>query len=178
MNFKILIRNTFTIFGVFSLSVFIILGIYILFFSNSSLNPQINKATISDVRFVLNWCELGDEKIDSVLKSYVSGRSFSGDHHDSYLIKIKNFDISELEKTETGKWYRGDELPQILDDAVKFSNGFQYETPWFIKESEIRTSEIYIYPWSIYCSGINPSSVQLIILNPKKNLVYYISASI
>ena len=115
-----------------------------------SSNEVVNdKATKEDVRFVLNWCELGDERIEKVLKSSVSPRSFTGDHLDAYKIKISDVDISELKLNadmRPGEWYRGDSLPKVLDDAIEFIGGFQHETPWFPTEKNIRTSDYYIYP--------------------------------
>jgi hypothetical protein len=140
-----------------------------------------DKATKEDVKFILNWCELGDERIEKVLKSSVSPRSFTGDHLDAYSIKISHIDISELKQKEdmrAGQWYRGDSLPKILDDAIEFIGGFQHETPWFPTEKNIRTSDYYIYPWSIYCHGVIPRSAQIIIVKPTEKIVYYISVSI
>jgi hypothetical protein len=137
-----------------------------------------DKATKEDVRFVLNWCELGDERIEKVLKSSVSPRAFTGDHLDAYSIKISHVDTSELKKNEDmrpGQWYRGDSLPKILDDAIEFIGRFQHEIPWFPKEKSIKTSDYYIYPWSIYCHGVTPSSAQIIIVKPKEKIVYYMS---
>jgi hypothetical protein len=140
-----------------------------------------DKATKEDVRFVLNWCELGDERIEKVLKSSISPRSFTGDHLDAYSIKISHVDISELKKNEDmrpGQWYRGDSLPKVLSDAIEFIGRFQHEIPWFPKENRIRTSDYYIYPWSIYCHGVTPSSAQIIIVKPTEKIVYYMSVEI
>ncbi|HLF53207.1 hypothetical protein [Flavobacterium sp.] len=175
--FKI-IRQLLTIWGGISLLGLILIGGY-LGYSMTLANKNIeDKATKSDVRFVLNWCELGDERIEKVNKSYTSGRSFTGDHFDAYSIKISNVTIDELEKqnNSTGQWYRCDSLPKILNDAVSFAGSWQHETPWFPTEKKIRTKDFYVYPWSIYCNGISPSGVQLIFINPKEKTVYYIDA--
>ena len=108
-----IIRNVFAIIGVFSTVFFLFIAVFITYSLTIGNREKVNFANKNDVRFVLNWCELGDSKIDDVLKSYVSENGFSSDHHEAYLIKIKNFNISELQNTQTGKWYRGDQLPEI-----------------------------------------------------------------
>jgi len=64
---------------------------------------------------------------------------------------------------------------EILDDAVSLIGEWQYEIPWFPSEEKLRNDEFYVYPWSIYCHGVKPSSVQLIFLKPDEKMVYYIS---
>jgi hypothetical protein len=135
-----------------------------------------DSASPHDVRFVLNWCGLGDERIERVLHSHVSARSFTGDHLDAFAIKISRVEIAELASETndlTGRWYRGDQLPQVLDEAVKFVSGWQHEIPWFPTESELRSSEFYIYPWSIYCHGVSPSAAELIFVRPSDKMVFY-----
>src|SRR5574343_563099 len=171
-------RIALTIWGAISLIGVLIIAF--LFFYPSGLGTReetiLDKATKEDVRFVLNWCELGDERIEKVIKSSVSPRSFTGDYLDAYSIKISHVDISELKMTEDmrpGHWYRGDSLPKILDDAISFIGGWQHETPWFPTEKSIRTSDYYIYPWSIYCHGVTPSAAEIIIVKPSEKMVYY-----
>jgi hypothetical protein len=74
-----------------------------------------DSASVHDVRFVLNWCELGDQRIEHVIHSHVSARSFTGDHLDAYAIKISHVDIAELTSKANdfgSRWYRGDQLPK------------------------------------------------------------------
>ena len=173
-----LVRNIFAIFGLISFVFFISAGSYLVYKTTFGNTVQINKATKKDVKFILNWCELGDDKIERVVNSYVSQTGFTADHLDAYLIKVKDIDIEDLSHTKTGKWYRGDNLPDLLHDAVKFSTTFNSETPWFLNNDEILSSDSYIYPWYIGCNEISPSSVKLIILKPNLNLIYFKSVSI
>ncbi len=72
---------------------------------------KIDLASAKDVRFVLNSCGLGESRTESVIHSYVSSRSFTGDHLNAYAIKISHVDVTELTSSseEThGRWYRGD----------------------------------------------------------------------
>jgi hypothetical protein len=135
-----------------------------------------DSASAQDVRFVLNWCGLGDQRIERVLHSHVSARSFTGDHLDAFAIKISRVDVAELSsKTNdfSGRWYRGDQLPQVLDEAVKFVGGWHHEIPWFPAESELRSSDFYIYPWSIYSHGVSPSAAELIFVRSGGKMVFY-----
>jgi hypothetical protein len=139
---------------------------------------KVNTASSKDVRFVLNWCNLGDSRIEKVIKSHVSSRSMTGDHLDAYAIKIKNVSIEELTaKTDdiTNRWYRGDKLPKVLDDAVSFVGGWlgSKEIEWFPREAELRSSEIYVYSWSIYFHGVQPTAAELIFVRPKDKMVFF-----
>lgn len=177
MNNKLLKtgRQILTIWGWISLiGVLLLVGYlgYSITFGNTDSEDSASK---SDVRFVLNWSELGDERIEKVIKSYESARSFTGDHLDAYAIKITDVSISELSNTRTGTWHQVDSLPEILDDAVSLIGGWQYEIPWFPSEEKLRNDGFYVYPWSIYCHGVKPRSAQLIFLKPDEKMVYYIS---
>ncbi len=172
-------RQILTIWGGVSL-VGVIVFIGYLVYSMTLGNKNIeNKATKSDVRFVLNWCGLGDQRIESVVNSYTSARSLTGDHLDAYAIKITDVTIDELitnSSNRIGQWYKTDSLPSILDAAVEFVGNWQYETPWFPTEETIRFQGFYVYSWSIYCHGISPTAAQLIFINPSEKMIYYVSA--
>jgi hypothetical protein len=143
-------------------------------------HDKIDLASPKDVRFVLNWCELGDQKIEKVLHSYVSARSFTGDHLDAYAIKISRIDISELtSKTDnvSGRWYRGDHLPKVLDEAIAFVGIYRSEiASWFPTEAELRSAEFYVYPGSIYFHGVTPTAAELIFVRPSDQMIYYIGS--
>jgi len=169
-----------TILGGISLIFIIITSVflsYTYFFGNKNVK---DKASTSDVRFVLNWCNLGDSRIKKVLHSYESSRSLTGDHLDAYAIEISNISIDELIKADSSnfdKWYRGDQLPPILNDAISLADSWQNEVSWFPTGARIRTSDFYVYPWTIYYHGLTPNSADIIIVEPKKKIVYYISVS-
>ena len=139
---------------------------------------SIDQANKSDVKFVLNWCGLGDARIENVNHSLVSARSFNGDHLDAYSIKVSSITVEELEKGNgnLGQWHRCDSLPVILSEAVQFVSISQEDIKWFPNEEELRTKNFYVYPWSIYCTGISPSGAELIFVNPSENIVYFISS--
>lgn len=131
-----------------------------------------------DVRFVLNWCGLGDERIEKVIHSYRSARSFTGDHLDAYAIRISHVDVTELTRNQFGSgWYRGDQVEGVIKDALDYVAGWLHEDgiSWFPKAGEIRSSDLYVYPQSIYCHGVRPSAVELIFIRPKDKMVFFIS---
>ncbi|MDJ1506236.1 hypothetical protein [Xanthocytophaga agilis] len=91
-------RLLLTIWGGISLIGVIVIGCYVIYSMTLGNRDVEGKATKSDVRFVLNWCGLGDERIEKVLNSYNSAHSFTGDHLDVYEIKITNITVDELTK--------------------------------------------------------------------------------
>jgi hypothetical protein len=125
---------------------------------------------------------LGDSRIEKVIHSHVSSRSFTGDHLDAYAIKINSVTVEELtantDEFRGPCWYRGDQLPKVLDDAVSFVGGWLHEIEWFPTEAELRSSDIYIYPWSIYCHGVSPSAAEIIFVRPKDKMVFFFGGKI
>ena len=124
-------------------------------------------------------CNCGEvSQIEKIVHSYKSERSFTGDHVDAYAVKISHVSVDDLTKT-TGnvfetRWVRADQLPKVLDDAVRTSGAFGGEIPWFPNGMELRSSEVYVYPFFIHCSGLRPYSVELLFVRPSDNMVFYI----
>lgn len=171
-NIKRIGKNALAIWGGISLiGIILILGYFAYSMTIGNKNVK-NEATKSDVRFVLNWCGLGDQRIKKVTNSYQSAHSFTGDYLDAYAIDISEVTEDEL-KNKNG-FYRLDSLPQVLNDAVKMASGWQHEIPWFPKLEDLKKEDVYVYPWSIYCNGISPSGAELIFVVPKDKKVYYI----
>ena len=142
-------------------------------------------ASPHDVRFVLNWCNLGESRTEKVVHSYRSSRSFTGDHLDAYAIKITRISLEELSATNaffpTARWHRGDRLPAMLDDAVRFAamflgDGEAGEIPWFPKERNLRSDQFYVFPQSIYYYGGRPIEADLIFVRPADKMLFYFSA--
>lgn len=139
-------------------------------------HDKIDSASPKDARFVLNWCELGEQRIEKVLHSFVSARSLTGDYLDAYAIKISHVEIEELtSKTDEFRtpWYRGDQLPEFLDDAVEFVAGWLYRVSWFPSEIELRSANIYIFPWRVLYHGNEPTAVELIFIRPADEMIFF-----
>ncbi len=164
------------IWGALSLAGVIVIALIAAFHLGPGSRSKKDSASPHDVRFVLNWCELGDKRTEKVIHSHVSSRSFTGDHLDAYAIKISHVELAELTKETDdfrGRWYRGDQLPKVLDDAVGFVGGWLHALPWFPSEAELRSSEFYVYPWSIHCYGVRPSAAELIFIRPSDRMIFY-----
>jgi hypothetical protein len=133
-------------------------------------------ATFKDVRFVLNGCELGDQRFVKLIHSHVSARSMGGDHLDAYAINISRVSPSELLLTEFGGWHRGDQLPKVMEDAVAFAGrfGISSEIPWFPSETDIRGERYYVYLERSEYHGTHVSAIDLILIRPSDNMVFYI----
>jgi hypothetical protein len=172
------LRNLLLIWGVVSLAATIGLGAFVVFQFGPGNREQVDTASTHDVRFVLNWCRLGEERIEKVIHSYVSPRSFTGDYLDAYAIKISRLEVSELAATTSetsGRWYRGDQLPPVVNDAIEFFGAWlgSDEIRWFPKEAELRSKNVYVYPWAIYTHEVRPTAVELIFVRPSDNMVFY-----
>jgi hypothetical protein len=142
----------------------------------SSSGQANDRATFKDVRFVLNWCELGDKRFVRLVHSHVSARSMGGDHLDAYAINISQVSPSELLPTDYGGWHRGDQLPKVMEDAVAFAGGFgtSGEIPWFPTETDIRGETYYVYLERSEYHGTQVSAIDLIFIRPSDNMVFYI----
>jgi len=173
-----ILRWILLVWGALSLVGVVAIAAFVGFRLGPGNHDKSGTASRDDVRFVLNWCELGDQRIEKVLHSHVSSRSLTGDHLDAYAIKISRVDLAELtSRTDdfAGRWYRGDQLPKVLDEAVEFAGGWlrSDEIPWFPSEAELRSAEFYVYPWSIYCHGVRPTAAELIFIRPADRTVFY-----
>lgn len=175
IKWLLLAWGTISLLGVLALSGFIM---YQMQFGN---REETNSVKNEDVRFVLNWCNLGDDRIEKVIHSYRSPRSFTGDHLDAFAIKISHVDPTELTPSPNdfrGSWYRGDQLPEILSKAVDFVGGYSdwEQISWFPKEDEIRSDKMFVYLSSVYFHGTYPSAVEIIFVRPLDNMVFYLGA--
>ncbi|HIQ38090.1 MAG TPA: hypothetical protein EYH36_08905 [Desulfocapsa sulfexigens] len=49
----------------------------------------------------MNWCELGSDRTEEVLNSYISASSFSGNHIEAHAIKITTVEEAELKQNDS-----------------------------------------------------------------------------
>jgi len=167
--------------GIISLLGVLLLSGLIIYQMQFGNKEEINSVKNEDVRFVLNWCNLGDDRIEKVIYSYRSPRSFTGDHLDAFAIKISHVDPAELTPGPNEfcvSWYRGDQLPEIISKAVDFVVGYSRweKISWFPKEDEIRSDKMFIYLWSACFHSTYPSAVEIILDRPSDNMVFYLGA--
>jgi len=170
-------RRCLLIWGVISLVGILVVAGLVAYKVGPGNRPRIDAASPHDVRFVLNWCELGDDRIQTVVHSQVSARSLTGDHLDAYAIKISHVDIAELTKEPDdfgGRWYRGDQLPNVVDEAVAFIGSWHLEIPqWFPSEGQLRSPDLYVYPCRISLHATSPTAAELIFIRPSDRMVFY-----
>ena len=167
-----ILRWCLLVWGAISLAAVVVVAFFTIGPGNRDSSGQ---ADVHDVRFVLNWSGLGEGRAERVVNSHKSARSLGGDHLDAYAIKITHVDVAELLKLdESGqrKWYRGDQLPPVLESAVEFSSSWG-ELTWFPSASELLGTTMYVLPWSITFNGTNPSAAELIFVRPSDNMVFY-----
>ena len=169
------------VWGALSLIALTVSFAYIAYEIGPGNRVEIDAASFRDVRFVLNWCKLGDDRIERVVHSYVSGRNITGDHFDAYAIQVSKLDVAELhadDEQEPNRWHRAEVLPPALDQAVEFALlfGEARDLQWLPPETEIRTSEFFVYPWMILLRETQVTAVQLIFARPSDKMVFYISA--
>jgi len=139
---------------------------------------KIDAATPPDVRFVLDACHLDESRMEKVVHSYQSTRSFSGGHFDAYEIKVTNITVDELTKANDIRWQRGDQLSRAAADAIQFAGIWLNEdrVSWFPRESELKSDAVYVDPRAIEYVGDRPRSAQLIFVKPSENMVFYFDA--
>lgn len=170
------LRVTIFAWGCLSLAGALVLAAFIGWQCGPGNRTRDDAASLRDVRFVLNWCGLGDQRAEKVTHSHISARSFTGDYLDAYAIAVTHVDAPELASVddEDSRWYRGDQLPQSLSDAVHFVSGWRSEIPWFPSEQELRSSQFYIYSWEVVLHGTRATAAQLIFVRPSDKMVFYL----
>jgi len=156
------------------LAVLLFLGC--IFFPDRPVTKPVSK---KNVEFVLNGCNLGDRRIEEVVHSYMSTRSFTGDHLDGHAIRVSHLDASELVDLGEGNgWYRGDTLSGVAQLAVDYTAGCLHEMPWFPTIGKIRSSSMYVYVVSITSFDVNGRqqvhTMQVIFASPDDKMIYYL----
>ncbi len=175
-----ILRKLLFAWGVVSLLSVSALGVFLVYQFTLGNTEQVDQASIDDVGFVLNGCGLGAERIERVVHSHVSARSFTGDHLDAYAIKLSRLDLSELldqQDAASCRWYRGDELPPLVDAALEFVGAWLGgdELAWFPHGTDLRSTSIYIHPMTTVFRATQPTAVEMIIVRPADRMIYYFS---
>lgn len=167
------------IWGGLSLLAVLVIGSLIVFQFSVGNTDDSRPASFKDVRFVLNWCDLGDDRIREVTHSFQSARSFTGDHLDGHAIRVSHLEVDELVSTNSRGWLRCDELEGVSKMAIDYVTMWlgSGEMEWFPGAERLKTSEFFVYIWSLDLSGTSPDAVQLILAQPSENMVYYVSAA-
>jgi hypothetical protein len=166
--------NVLAVWGAVSLVVVVALGAFAVY-SFATNRPRHNQASTRDVRFVLNWPGLGDDRIESVVQSYQSATHFSGDHFDAYAIRVTSLTESEL--TPERRWVRGDRTDELMRQAVRFVMEAGHEAPWLPSAEELLSDKYYIWRWRVEV-GDGVSAATLIFARPSDRMIFYASLQV
>ena len=176
------LKTILAVWGGISGLVVIVVATYIVYYFAFGNSDKYNEADNKDVRFVLNWSELGEKRIESVVHSFKSAHSLTGDHLDAYAIKITDVSVEELINTNKDyiKWTRGDNVKGVLKNAVELVYSFAKldKLTWFPKDSQLMTGEFYVNSWTILLHGEQVKAAELIFVNPVEKMVYFASVKI
>ena len=174
------VKNILAFVGGAALVFMAIATVSALYYSQWGNAPKHNVKNKQDVRFILNWSRLGEDRIKSVKHSYVSERSLTGDHIDAYAIEITSVSIDELENQKYIKWMRGDKAEGIFKEAIELASGFVDldKLTWFSSKEVLLSKKIYMNSWAIMLHGEHVTQAKLIFAVPSENMIYYVSVKV
>jgi len=168
------------IWGCISLIATICLAVYIASWFRVPGSDKIDSASAHDVRYVLDGCHFGDKHIEHVVHSFVSSRGLlNGGILDAFAIKISSVAESDFvpkQSTPNEHWFRGDNLPPVVDSALKFATGWRNKFPWLPTETELRSSNVYVFPMNINfcCGSVEPTMATLVFVRKSDNMLFYL----
>ena len=139
------------------------------------VRPREGRATKDDVRFVLNWPGLGEQRIEAVVQSHESSVHPSGDHFTAYAIQVTTLSESELESNR--RWVRGDRADALMMAAVRFVTEARDEAPWLPTAEEFLTDKYYVWRWRVEVTD-GVSAAALIFARPSDRMLFYISLQV
>jgi hypothetical protein len=72
-------------------------------------------------------------------------------------------------------WFRGDQLPPVLDAALKLVTEWHNEIPWFPTGAELESSDVHVYPMDFYCccGSVEPTMARLVFVRMTDKMVFY-----
>ncbi|MDR2462411.1 MAG: hypothetical protein LBD30_01370, partial [Verrucomicrobiales bacterium] len=132
-----------------ALATILVLSVVIGFLMEETASSKVNAAKPKDVQHVLNWASLTGCKIKEVSHNYQSVPHFpTGDHLTAYAIKVDGLAGMDLpaSNNQFRKWYRGDQLPPNLQEALKLIDGCHHEIPCFPNHAELASEKCYFFP--------------------------------
>ncbi len=170
-----IVWNVLAMWGIASLLAVIAVAGF-LAYSFASNKPRLDRATTRDVRFVLNWPGLGDDRIERVVHSYESTVHLNGDHFIAYEVRVTSLTVSEL-SSEHGRWVRGDRMDALMKDAVQFVTEAWHEAPWLPSAAELSTDKYYVWRWRVEVNE-RVSAAELIFARPADRTIFYASLQV
>jgi len=139
--------------------------------------PKVDQAKPADLLFVLNWGGIGETvKIQNVLHSYESRRSFTGDHIDAYSMQVEMFPEEVLKKGPMGQelWLKPPLRNSILIDAIETSARMAQDAgTWFPSAEVLNSDRFYLSFPMVYISNQTVTAVQLTAYDRHEKKLYY-----
>ena len=166
--------NALAVWGAVSLVVVITVTVTVTYWFVTN-QPRIDQAGTRDVRFVLNWPGLGEDRIESVLRSYESGVHFTGDHFTAYAIRVAS--LSESELTLERRWARGDQADALMREAINFVTEARHDAPWLPPADELLSDRYYVWRSRVEV-GEGVSAAALIFARPSDRMIFYASLQV
>jgi hypothetical protein len=140
--------------------------------------PKTDTATRNDVRFMLNWPGLGEDRLEGVVHSYVSNSGPLGDHFYAYAVRLRSLteaDLAAPVRNEPAGWIRGDRVDVLLRNAVEFA-AVHGEAPWLPTAEQLLTAEYYVWVWRIEVRGNNRvAAADVMFARPSDRMMFYAS---
>ena len=167
------------IWGGLSFTATIALSIYGVYWFRVATLDKIDSASPHDVRYVLDECHLGGKQIERVVHSYIGAHGpLNGGYIDAFAIKISHVDEADFvpKKDHLNEhWYRGDQLPPVLDAAVRLVDQWHDQFPWLPTKTELRSSDVHVYPVDFYgcCGSVDPTMATLVFVRKTDNMMFY-----
>jgi hypothetical protein len=144
--------------------------------------PKNDSARGGDVRFMLNWPGLGEDRLETVVHSHVSNSGPLGDHFDAYAIRLTSLmeaDLSMPDRSERSAWVRGDRADALLRNTVAFVATAHQEAPWLPTLEQLLTAEYYVWVWRIDVRANNRvTAADIIVAHPSDRMMFYASFTI
>jgi hypothetical protein len=140
--------------------------------------PKINQVTPDKAMFVLNWGQIGDKsKIQRVIHSYESPRSFTGDGIDAYCLQIDRFPEEVLRKDNSGHkvWRKPPIHDALLLEALKTATMMAHSDnlEWFPSVESLNSNRFYLSFWTIVAHNQMVTTVQLIAYDREERKIYF-----
>lgn len=143
--------------------------------------PKIDRVTPDKAMFVLNWAQIGEKsKIQRVLHSYESPRSFTGDGINAYCLQIDHFPEEVLREDVSGRevWLRPPIDDALLVEALKTASMMAHSDNlvWFPSAETLNSNRFYLNFWTVVAHNHMVTTVQLIAYDRKERKLYYADA--
>jgi len=151
-------------------------------FSMTPLHEKLFPFKPEDTASVLKWGGMQDAaEVEQVIRAKASERSFTGDHLDLYILKMKSFSTEKA--LAGGKWRQGPLEDEIQKKAVDFALMMEssereegvHHSGFPTKEELASKPYLFCFPWiSLGSRDVHASTV--LIYDPETQKLYVIDS--